>query len=86
MEGNPSQSWPLKQNVSTVVVAVMVLEVVNIWRSVLQINILKKKIGFEPELLSVTGKVCYHYNSWVTGVYMAYMFDRRKGGKTSQTE
>ena len=31
-------------------------------------------------------KLCYHYNSWVTGVCMAYMFDRNSGGKTSQIE
>ena len=29
---------------------------------------------------------CYHYNTWVTGVYLAYMFDRKSGEKTSQIE
>ena len=29
----------------------------------------EKKLDFEPESASVTGKVCYHYNSWVSGVY-----------------
>ena len=24
--------------------------------------------------------VCYHHNTWVTGVYMAYMFDRCSAG------
>ena len=43
-----SQSWPWKQNSTTVVGAVMILKVVNNWRSVLQINILKKKLNFEP--------------------------------------
>ena len=71
---------------TTVVAAVMILEVVNNWRSVLQINILKKKLDFEPESPSVTEKVCYHYNSWVSVVYMAYVFDRNSGRKTSQIE
>ena len=86
VEGNPPQSWPWKQNGTTIVAVavVMILEVVNNWRSLFQINILKKKI--EPESSSVTGKVSYHYNSWVTGVYMAYKFDRNSRGKTSQTE
>ena len=68
-EGNFLQSWPWKQNGTTVVVAVIIPEYVNNWRSVLPINILKKKLDFEPESASVTGKVCYHYNSWVSGVY-----------------
>ena len=42
VEVNPFQSWPWKQNGTTVVAAVMILEVENNWRSVLQINILKK--------------------------------------------
>ena len=36
----------------------------------------EKKLDFEPKLSSVTGKVCYHYNTWMTGANMAYMFDR----------
>ena len=28
----------------------------------------------------------YHYNSWVTGVYMAYLFNRNSDGKSSQIE
>ena len=43
----------------------------------------EKKLDFEPLSPSVIGNVCYHYNTWVTGVYMAYMFDRNSGGKTS---
>ena len=62
VEGNPLQSWPWKQNDTTVVAVAVVMilevEVVSNWRSVLQINILKKKI--EPESPSVTGKVSYH--------------------------
>ena len=54
--------------------------------SVLQINILKKKLHFELSSLSHTGNVCYHYNTWVTDVYIAHIFDRNSGGKTSQIE
>ena len=48
VEVNPTQSWPWKQNGTTIVAAVMILEVVSNWRSVLQINILEKKLDFEP--------------------------------------
>ena len=40
----------------------------------------EKKVDFEPESPSVTGKVCYHYNSWVTGIYMAFIFHKRLSG------
>ena len=46
----------------------------------------EKKLDFEPESPSITGKVFYHYNSWVTGVYMACMLLRNWRGKTSQIE
>ena len=46
----------------------------------------EKKLGIECESYSVTGKVYYHYNSWVTGVSIAYMCDRNSGGKTSQIQ
>ena len=39
VEVNPPQSCPWKQNGTIVVAAVMILEIVNNWRSVLQINI-----------------------------------------------
>ena len=42
-------------------------------------------LKFEFELF-VTGKVCYHHNSWVTGVYIVYLLDRNSGEKTSQIE
>ena len=48
LEGNPPQTWPWKQNGTTVAAAVMIVEVKNNWQSVLQINILKKRLGFEP--------------------------------------
>ena len=41
---NPPQSWPWKQDGTTVVAALMILEVVNKWRSVLQTNIFFKKL------------------------------------------
>ena len=44
VEVNPPQSWASEQNGITVVAAVMILEIVNDWRSVLQINILKTKV------------------------------------------
>ena len=84
LEGNSSQSLPWKQNGNTVVAAAMIPEVVNNWRNVLQINVWKKKSDIEPESPSITGKVCYHYTSWVTDIYMADMFNRNYGGKTSQ--
>ena len=48
---------------------------------------LKKRVTdkyFEPISPSLTGNVCYHYNSWVTGVHIACLFHRNSGGKTSQ--
>ena len=45
-----------------------------------------KKLHLEPLSPSVTGNVCYHYKTWVTGVFMVYMFDRNSAGKTSQIE
>ena len=46
LDVNPPQSWSGKQNDTTVVIAVMILEVVNNWKSVLQINIFKKNLDF----------------------------------------
>ena len=46
----------------------------------------EKKLDFEPEFSSITGNVCYHYNSWVTGVCMACIFHRHSGEKASQIE
>ena len=46
----------------------------------------EKKLDFEPEFSSITGNVCYHYNNWVTGVYMACIFHRNSGEKASQIE
>ena len=46
----------------------------------------ENKLDLEPESPSVTGKVCCHYNHWMTGVCRAYMFDRNSRGKISQIE
>ena len=86
LDVNPPQSWSGKENDTTVVTAVMILEVVNNWKSVLQINILKKKVRLWSLSPSVTGNTCCHYNIWVTGVYMAYIFDRNSRGKEFQIE
>ena len=46
----------------------------------------EKKLNFEPKSPSITGKVCYHYNSWVTGVHRTCLFHINSGGKISQTK
>ena len=86
VEVNLPQSWPWKQNGANVVAAVIILKVVNNWRIVLKINILKRKLCLEFYLPSVKGNVCYHYNTWVTGIYVVYMFDKKTEEKTSQSE
>ena len=48
VEVNPPQSWPWKQNSTAVVAAVMILELLNNWRRVSQINILLRKLDFWP--------------------------------------
>ena len=48
VEVNSSHSWPWKHNGTTVLAAVMILEVVNNWRSMLQVNILKKSETLNP--------------------------------------
>ena len=42
---------------------------------------LRKKVRHWTLFTFVTENLCYHYNTWVTGVYMMYMFDRNFGGK-----
>ena len=46
----------------------------------------EKELDFQPKSPSVTGKVCYHYNSWVTGVYRTYVFHINSGGKIFQSK
>ena len=46
----------------------------------------EKKLDFQPKSSSVTGKVCYHYNSWVTGVYRTWVFHMNSGEKIPQTK
>ena len=53
------------------------------WRILFRINIFLKRLDFTPKSPFLTGNVCYYYNTWVTGVYMTYMFDRNSGGKIS---
>ena len=47
---------------------------------------LEKKVKLWSLSPFITGNTCYHYNTWVTGVYMAYIFDRNSRGKASQIE
>ena len=72
VEENPPQSLPWKQNSLTVVAAVMIVKVVINWRSITD-KYFEKTVRLWPKSPSVTGKVCYHYNSWVAGVYKAYI-------------
>ena len=80
VEGNPPQSWSWEQNGTTILGAVIIPEFVNNWRSMLQINHLKK-VKLWTRIL-----FCYRKSSWVTGVNMVYMFHRNSRGKTSQIE
>ena len=73
VEVTPSQSRPRKYG-TTVEAAVMILEDVNNWGGVLQINILKK---------SQTLKNNHPPLEWLVSWQM---FDRNSGGKTSQIE
>ena len=82
VERNPPQSWPWNQNDSC-----------SCCNDSWCLEQLKKCVTdkyfekkFEPKSPSFTGKVCCHYDSWATGVYMAFKFDRNSGGKTSQIE
>ena len=53
LDVNLPQSWPRKQNDTTVGAAVMILEVVNNWTSMLQINILKTKVTTCLEIYAI---------------------------------
>ena len=48
VEVNPPQSWPWKQNGTTVVAALIIFKDVSNWTSVLQINVWKKGLNFKP--------------------------------------
>ena len=65
VEGNPPQSWPSRQNGTTVTVSMIIFKMCHL-------KIFWKKLHFEPKSPSITGKVCCYYNSWVTGICMAY--------------
>ena len=81
VEANPLQSWPWKQNGTTVVAAVMILEVVNNWKSVLQISILKKKLRVWT-LITFPYRKCMlplqYLSDWrLHGVYIWQKFQRK---------
>ena len=63
----------------------MILEVADNWRSVFPKNILKKD-RFWTLIFFCYGNICNPYNTWVAGVYMAYIFDRNSWRKPSQIE
>ena len=66
VEVNPPRSWPWKQNGTSVVASKMILEVVNNWRSMLQINIKKKKI-LNPNHLPLQEK--YVISIWLVSAW-----------------
>ena len=70
LEGNPPESWPWKQNGTTVMAAVMILEVVNNWRSALQINILKESCTLNPTSLPLQKKyVTITITEWLVSTW-----------------
>ena len=74
------ESWPRKQNGTTVATTVMILQVAINWRSVLQINILKEKLDFEPTYLPLLKKhVTVTIVDWCLHcVYVWQNFRRKK--------
>ena len=77
-EGNPSQSWAWKQKYNHS------CSCCDDSRSCEQLKkcIIDKSFEKKVRLWTlIISKNCYHYNSWVIGVYMAYMFDRNSGEK-----
>ena len=76
VEVNLPHSWPWKQNGITVVAAVMILKVVNNWRIMLQINILKKVRLWTLITVCYTGMLPLQYLSdWcVRGIYIWQKF------------
>ena len=81
---NSPQSWPWKQNGTS-------YGCYDDSRSCDQLKngvtdkYIKKRLDFEP--VSFPFRKCsYNCNTWVTGVYMAYMFEWNSGGKTSLIE
>ena len=84
VEVNPPLPWLWRQN-GTTVVAVMILEVAGNWRSVFSKNILKK-VGLWSLITFCYGNIYSPYNTWVAGVYMAYIFVRNSWRKPSQID
>ena len=84
---NAKQSWLKKTLSHTVQLAHLR---VFIWKIFISLRWdagkIKWKLDFEPKSPSVTRKVCYHYNSWLTGVHRTCLFHINFGGKISQTK
>ena len=59
VEVNPPQSWPWKQNGTTVVATLMILEIVKKLRSMLQINIIFWKVRLRTRIT-----FCYRKHSY----------------------
>ena len=80
VEVNLPQSWPWKQNGTTVVAAATILKVENNWRSMLQINILKKSLVLNPN--HFPGRKCMlllqYLSDWCPhGIYAWQKFQRK---------
>ena len=63
VEVNPPQSWPWKQNGTTVVATLMILEVVKKLRSMLQINIIFWKVRLWTWITFCYRKHSYHHTT-----------------------
>ena len=89
-EGNPSKSWPWKQNLHKSYHSCGCCN--DSWnceqlKKRVTDKLFEKKLDFEPKSTSgKVGKVIYHYNSWVTSVYMVCMHVRNCREETSQIE
>ena len=72
VEGNPPQSWPWKQNRTTVVDAVMILEDTNNWRRTLQNDILKnRKVRLWTQITFLYRKCLLPVCDWcLHGIYV----------------
>ena len=79
VEGNLPQSWPWKQNSTTIMAAVIILKVVNNWRSTLQINIWEEKCTLNLNHLLLKKKLPLQQQSdWcLHSVYSLQKFQRK---------
>ena len=85
VEVNSPQSWPWKQNGTKLW---LLWWFSKLWPTEewCYREIYRKKIGLWTLISFPFRKCSYNCNTWVTGVYMAYMFEWNSGGKTSQIE